>query len=171
MSSQSVSGQSVRVVPPAGLSLRFALRELRGGLKGFYIFLACLALGVTAIAGVGSVSRSLNEGISQGGATILGGDIAVELVHREAEAAERAYIDSLGEVSEIATMRAMARRADGNDQTLVELKAVDAAYPLTGRVARISRLCCSALPTRTACGARWQCLNFWLGSIWRLAIR
>ena len=134
MSSQSVSGQSVRVVPPAGLSLRFALRELRGGLKGFYIFLACLALGVTAIAGVGSVSRSLNEGISQGGTTILGGDIAVELVHREAEAAERAYIDSLGEVSEIATMRAMARRADGNDQTLVELKAVDAAYPLTGRV-------------------------------------
>tara|TARA_R110002096_G_scaffold122204_7_gene264542 strand:- start:5 stop:2584 length:2580 start_codon:yes stop_codon:yes gene_type:complete len=129
-----VSGQSVRVVPPAGLSLRFALRELRGGLKGFYIFLACLALGVTAIAGVGSVSRSLNEGISQGGTTILGGDIAVELVHREAEAAERAYIDSLGEVSEIATMRAMARRADGNDQTLVELKAVDAAYPLTGRV-------------------------------------
>ena len=113
MSSQSVSGQSVRVVPPAGLSLRFALRELRGGLKGFYIFLACLALGVTAIAGVGSVSRSLNEGISQGGTTILGGDIAVELVHREAEAAERAYIDSLGEV---------------------ELKAVDAAYPLTGRV-------------------------------------
>ena len=134
MSSQSVSGQSVRVVPPAGLSLRFALRELRGGLKGFYIFLACLALGVTAIAGVGSVSRSLNEGISQGGTTILGGDIAVELVHREAEAAERAYIDSLGEASEIATMRAMARRADGNDQTLVELKAVDAAYPLTGRV-------------------------------------
>lgn len=129
-----MSGQSVRVVPPAGLSLRFALRELRGGLKGFYIFLACLALGVTAIAGVGSVSRSLNEGISQGGTTILGGDIAVELVHREAEAAERAYIDSLGEVSEIATMRAMARRADGNDQTLVELKAVDAAYPLTGRV-------------------------------------
>nr|WP_306269527.1 ABC transporter permease [Pararhizobium sp. IMCC3301] len=134
MSAPALPNQALRVAPPAGLSLRFALRELRGGLKGFYIFLACLALGVTAIAGVGSVSRSLNEGISQGGTTILGGDIAVELVHREAEAAERAYIDSLGEVSEIATMRAMARRTDGTDQTLVELKAVDAAYPLTGRV-------------------------------------
>lgn len=119
---------------PAGLSLRFALRELRGGLKGFYIFLACLALGVTAIAGVGSVSRSLSEGISQGGTTILGGDISFELVHREANPDEFAYIASLGEISQIATMRAMARRPDGADQTLVELKAVDGAYPLTGAV-------------------------------------
>ncbi|MEH6725905.1 MAG: ABC transporter permease, partial [Hyphomicrobiales bacterium] len=92
---------------PFGLSLRFALRELRGGLKGFYIFLACLALGVTAIAGVGSVSRSLSEGISQGGSTILGGDISFELVHREASAEELAYIEALGDVSRIATMRAM----------------------------------------------------------------
>ncbi len=119
---------------PVGLSLRFALRELRGGLKGFYIFLACLALGVTAIAGVGSVSRSLSEGISQGGTTILGGDISFELVHREASSDEFAYIASLGEISQIATMRAMARRPDGADQTLVELKAVDGAYPLTGAV-------------------------------------
>lgn len=119
---------------PFGLSLRFAMRELRGGLSGFYIFLACIALGVTAIAGVGSVSRSLSEGIAQGGSTILGGDIAFELTHREAEADERAFIDALGDVSAVANMRAMARRTDGADQTLVELKAVDGAYPLTGTV-------------------------------------
>lgn len=150
MSSPAVPAQTLRAAPPAGLSLRFALRELRGGLRGFYIFLACLALGVTAIAGVGSVSRSLSEGISRGGTTILGGDIAVELVHREAEAAERAYIDSLGEVSEIATMRAMARRGDGADQTLVELKAVDAAYPLTGRVETASGADFAALLERSS---------------------
>lgn len=117
---------------PMGLSLRFALRELRGGLKGFYIFLACLALGVTAIAGVGSLSRSLSNGIAQGGATILGGDMAFELVHREAETHERAFVESLGDVSEVANMRAMARRMDGADQTLIELKAVDNVYPLIG---------------------------------------
>ena len=31
------------------LWLRFAARELRSGVKGFRIFLACLALGVAAI--------------------------------------------------------------------------------------------------------------------------
>jgi len=35
------------------LSLRFALRELRSGVAGFRIFLACLALGVAAIAAAG----------------------------------------------------------------------------------------------------------------------
>ena len=35
------------------LSLRYSLRELRGGLRGFYVFIACIALGVMAIAGVG----------------------------------------------------------------------------------------------------------------------
>lgn len=126
------------VSPPFGLSVRFALRELRGGLSGFYIFLACLALGVTAIAGVGSVSRSLSEGISQGGSTILGGDISFELVHREASAEELAFIKTLGVVSKINTTRAMARRSDGSDQTLVELKAVDGLYPLAGTLTTTS---------------------------------
>ena len=45
--------------------LRFALRELRGGLHGFRIFVACIALGVMAIAGVGSFARSLTDGLSR----------------------------------------------------------------------------------------------------------
>ena len=44
----------------ASLSLRYALRELRGGLRGFYVFIACIALGVMAISGVGSVAASLS---------------------------------------------------------------------------------------------------------------
>lgn len=119
----------------ARLALRFALRELRGGLKGFYIFIACIALGVAAISGVTSVSRALTEGILSEGQTILGGDLAFRLVHREASAQELAYIESLGETSRVATLRAMARRADGSDQALVELKAVDQTYPLVGRFA------------------------------------
>lgn len=151
--------RSVAGSRPAGLSLRFALRELRGGLKGFYIFLACLALGVTAIAGVGSVSRSLSEGISQGGTTILGGDISFELVHREAVAEERAYIEALGDVSQIATTRAMARRSDGADQTLVELKAVDGFYPLTGTVETTSGAAfASLLAPQSAADDQWGAL-------------
>ncbi len=41
----------------SSLAIRYALRELRSGLRGFYVFMACIALGVMAIAGVGSVRR------------------------------------------------------------------------------------------------------------------
>src|SRR5471032_1022861 len=45
--------------------------------------------------------------------------------------AERAFLDNHGKVSSAATLRAMARTADGK-ATLVEMKAVDGAYPLFG---------------------------------------
>ncbi|MEJ8476382.1 ABC transporter permease [Roseibium algae] len=119
---------------PTGLSLalRFALRELRGGLKGFYIFIACIALGVAAIAGVTSLSRALTEGISAEGQSILGGDLSFSIVHRQTDEAENKWLNSLGDISEVATMRAMARRPETGDQSLIELKAVDNAYPLYG---------------------------------------
>lgn len=114
------------------LAARFAFRELRGGLKGFYIFIACIALGVAAISGVTSVSRALTEGISREGQSILGGDLSFSLVHRQASPEQLDYLKTLGDVSRVATMRAMSRRADTGDQALVELKAVDGAYPLYG---------------------------------------
>ncbi len=117
------------------LAFRFALRELRGGLAGFAIFLACIILGVATIAGVGSVARGMTEGLAAEGRTILGGDIAVTLLQRQTSPAERAWLAERGTVSEVATMRAIARRDDGEGQALVELKAVDTLYPLVGRVA------------------------------------
>ncbi len=117
-----------------GLPFRFALREMRGGLRGFGIFLACIALGVAAIAGVGSVARGMTEGIEREGRTLLGGDLAFELVQRQASPEERGFLDRSGAVSEVATLRAMARKPDGSGQALVELKAVDGAYPLAGTV-------------------------------------
>jgi putative ABC transport system permease protein len=114
-------------------ALRFAWRELRGGLRGFAVFIACIALGVMAIAGVGSVAASLTDGIAGAGQIILGGDLAFSLIQRQASDAERAFLDSHGTVSEAATLRAMARTG-GGQMTLVEVKAVDAAYPLFGKV-------------------------------------
>lgn len=118
--------------PRFGTAFRFALREMRGGLKGFYVFIACIALGVGAIAGVGSLAGALGNGISAEGQAILGGDAAFTLIHREATAEERGALAEEGTVSEVATLRAMARDPDTLDQTLVEVKAVDDAYPLYG---------------------------------------
>ena len=77
---------------PRSLALRFALRELRGGLRGFYVFIACIALGVMAIAGVGSVAASLGEGLAREGRNLLGGDIAFVLFQREAKPQELAFL-------------------------------------------------------------------------------
>ena len=110
---------------------RLALRELRAGLRGFGIFLACIALGVAAIASVSSLSRSLTEGISREGRRILGGDMAFSLIQREASGPERAFLESKGQVNVIASLRAMAIAGE-KGSGLVEMKAVDSGYPTVG---------------------------------------
>src|SRR5262249_40499234 len=138
---------------PGGFAGRFAWRDLRGGLRGFGVFIACIALGVLAIAGVGSVAASLTEGIGKAGRVILGGDLAFSLIQREADDTERAFLDAHGAVSVAASLRAMARplarpvarpapppanrpaAASALAATLVEVKAVDDRYPLFGTFA------------------------------------
>lgn len=120
-------------VPAAlGLAPRLALRELRGGLRGFRLFLACLALGVAAIAAVGTLSQAVLDGLARDGRTILGGDLDLRLIYGPATDAERNWLEARAKVSEIAEMRAMARPADGGRSALIELRAVDGAYPLYG---------------------------------------
>src|SRR5689334_20405452 len=116
------------------LAARFALRELRGGLEGFRIFLACLAIGVAAIAGIGSVSSSVVSGLHADARALLGGDVELHLVYREASEAQRAFLEASGAVSLVRQMRSMARAPDGGERSLIELKAVDGAYPLYGEV-------------------------------------
>jgi putative ABC transport system permease protein len=118
----------------AALSFRYALRELRGGLRGFYVFIACIALGVLAIAGVGSVAASLSDGLAREGRTLLGGDVSFVLFQREAKPAEVAFLHSRGQVSVAATLRGMARSSNGK-LALVEMKAVDGNYPMLGQLA------------------------------------
>ena len=118
------------------LALKYARRELRGGLKGFRIFVACLALGVAAIAGVGTLSQSIEAGLQRDGKKLLGGDIALRLLHRPATAEQRQYLKANADFSEVIEMRAMARSVgEIKTRTLVELKAVDNAYPLIGVMA------------------------------------
>jgi putative ABC transport system permease protein len=133
--------KTIGAAGPSGLTARFVWRDLRGGLRGFGVFIACIGLGVLAIAGVGSVAASLNDGIAKAGRVILGGDLAFSLIQREADDTERIFLAAHGETSSVATMRAMARPLAGAPAgagtvpaTLVEIKAVDNRYPLFGAV-------------------------------------
>jgi putative ABC transport system permease protein len=111
--------------------LTLAARDLRGGLRGFAVFILCIALGVMSIAGVGSVAASLANGIAREGRVILGGDLAFSLIPREASPQERAFLERRGRLSVAATLRSMVHAGDGRT-ALVEVKAVDGAHPLYG---------------------------------------
>lgn len=116
------------------VAFRLGLREMRGGLKGFYIFLACIALGVGAIAAVNSLSRTMTDAIASEGRAILAADVRFELNNREATAAEAEWLAGLGTVSISTGLRSMVRMPDGSDQTLAEVRGVDGLYPLYGRL-------------------------------------
>ena len=62
---------------PGGLplALSLALREQRNGLRGFYVFIACVALGVAVITGVGALADALRSSFERQGEALLGGDV------------------------------------------------------------------------------------------------
>ena len=120
-----------------GVAARIARRELRGGLAGFRVFLACLIIGVAAIAAVGSVRESIRLGLQQEGATLLGGDAELELTYRFASEDEREWIVQNSERStEIVDFRSMAvfGPSERAERSLTQVKGVDSDYPLLGEV-------------------------------------
>ncbi len=130
---QSSGFSNLKPLMMVRLAARLAFRELKGGIKGFRIFLACLALGVMAIAGVGSLSEALVSGLNEKGQSILGGDLSITMMHRTLNASEEEWLQSRYDISSSREMRSMVRYSqdqenDDVDQmrhTLVELKAVD----------------------------------------------
>jgi len=115
------------------LSLRFAGRELRGGVRGFRIFLACLALGVAAIAAAGSTAEAFRRGLASQASEILGGDLSLTLRARQFNAGERAILEKAGRVSYSVASMAMAQAPSG-ERRLIELRGVNQTYPLAGKV-------------------------------------
>jgi len=118
-------------------ALRIAARDLRGGLRGFRVFLACLTLGVAAIAAVGSVRQAVQTGLAEEGAVILGGDAEMTFTFRMADDAEAAWMREVAEaVSETVDFRSMAvaEVAGETVRGLTQVRGIDARYPLYGSV-------------------------------------
>jgi len=115
------------------LAWRIAKCELRSGIKGFRVFLICLALGVGAIAAVGSLSRAVTQGLLADARFLLGGDVSVRMQHRPIEGEQLNLLKSrASKVSSVTEMKAMAQTP--NNRALVELKGIDQHYPLVGTV-------------------------------------
>lgn len=126
-----------------GLAWVFARRELRAGFTGFRIFLACLALGVAAIAAVGWISASVVGGLNADARNLLGGDVSLRFNNRAFSPSQTVWLNAnTARVSATVEMRAMAapenmtasNGSNGRHRSLVELKGVDGFYPLYGEV-------------------------------------
>jgi len=99
------------------------------------MLLACLALGVFAIAAAGSLTRAIQAGLEADAQALLGGDLVVERRYQPPTTEEHALLETLGSMTRVATLRAMAvAPGDAGDRTLVDLKAVGTGYPLYGTV-------------------------------------
>lgn len=115
------------------LAWRLARREMRGGIRGFGVFLACIALGVAAIAAIGTVRAAIERGLTDQGAVILGGDAQIEFTYRFATDEEREWMAERAiTVSEIVDFRSMAVVEDA--RVLAQVKAVGGAHPIYGAV-------------------------------------
>ncbi|MBB2167248.1 ABC transporter permease [Gluconacetobacter aggeris] len=121
------------------LAARLAWRDLRGGIGGMRIVLACLALGVATIGGVGGLRDMIRDGIAGEQRTLLGGDLSIESSDPlPTELADFATAHG-ARVSRVLRMRSMLYAPRGAGQAdarmLVELSAVDDSYPLVGTIA------------------------------------
>lgn len=109
-----------------------ARRDLSARFRGLRLLLVCLFLGVGALAAIGSLTGAIGQELSSRGRAILGGDVEVSVWQRGASPTESAAFARLGTVSGGYRMQAMARA--GDLAAPIELKAVDQAWPLVGRL-------------------------------------
>ena len=138
----------------AALAITFAMRELRAGLRGFRIFVACIALGVAAIAAAGSTAEAFRQGLAAQSREIFGGDLAVTVQQAPFTAAQTTALQNTGKVSYALALEAMAQAPSGA-RRVVELRGVSALYPLVGRVdlAGAADLAQALTPTDGVAGA------------------
>jgi len=107
------------------LSWKIAMRELAGGL-----YIACIALGIFAIAAAGSVTSGFSKGLAAEARTLLGGDALFAASQRRANPDELAWMAERGAVSENITINVMGQAGEIREQ--VDVRAVDDRHPLIG---------------------------------------
>lgn len=112
------------------VALRIAARELAGGLSGFWVYLACIALGVFAIAAAGSVTTGFSNGLEAESKTLLGGDALFRASQRRASPDEIRWMETRGAISENINLNVMGQAGDTRKQ--VDVRAVDDRHPLIG---------------------------------------
>lgn len=111
---------------------RIARRDLSARFRGLRLLLLCLFLGTAALTAIGSLTSGIEAELASRGRVILGGDLQVSLWQRGLTAAEKEALRRQGRISQGIRLQAMARH--DNTAVPVQLKAIDHAYPLFGKL-------------------------------------
>ena len=119
--------------------IRMALREVRASWQRLLFFFVCISVGVASIVAIRSVIQSVRAGLTNQAREMTGGDMVVRsnnpftprVQQTVAREAREGRITTIANTIEIATM---VRPGDTsrNATKVVELLAVDEAYPLYG---------------------------------------
>ena len=113
-----------------GTAWRIARRDLSARFRGLRLLLVCLFLGTMALTAIGSLTAAIESELEARGGELLGGDLQVSVWQRGLSEEERRALAANGLLSEGVRLQAMAR--SGDVAVPVELKGVDAVYPLYG---------------------------------------
>ncbi|EQB19405.1 ABC transporter permease [Novosphingobium lindaniclasticum] len=111
---------------------KLARRDLSARFKGLRLLLVCLFLGVGALAAIGTLTGSIERELTTRGREVLGGDVELRTWQRSLSSEETEALARYGKVSTGLRLQALARKGDLTAP--VALKAVDANWPLYGRL-------------------------------------
>lgn len=122
-----------------GFFFRTLLRESRGSRGRLLFFIACLAVGVSAVVAVAGLSASMNDGIRREARQLLAADLVIRGGQPIPEDLSKALAPFPGtrrtDVRETVTVASAPGKAGrpGPSQ-LVEMKVVDGIYPFYGNL-------------------------------------
>jgi putative ABC transport system permease protein len=120
--------------------LRMAARETRASWKRLLFFFVCIAVGVAAIVALRSVIQSVRAVIGREARSLIAADVLIDTSREwtpEARAAIDGRLAEAGSPARTETIETptMVRPADGRPVArMVELRAVQAGFPLYGNV-------------------------------------
>lgn len=117
---------------PLGTAWAIARRDLNARFRGLRLLLVCIFLGTAALSAIGTLTTAISRELASSGQELLGGDLEVEVWQRTLSADEVQALSAYGTISSGYRMQAMASTPQA--AAPVELKAVDAKWPMFGRL-------------------------------------
>ena len=117
--------------------IRMALREIRASWQRLLFFFVCIAVGVASIVAIRSVIQSVRQGLTREARAMTGADVVVRS-DRPLGDAIRAAVERertsgrVSIVSEAVELVTMVRPTAVPTTRMVELRAVEATFPLYG---------------------------------------